>query len=96
MNVSPVCADLAVDKMTLDQLPVGSFGQITAIAADKELMQRLAALGLRETCTVQVLRHASLGGPVHVRVGTTEVIMRRTEARRITLMALNDLATSLP
>ena len=51
--------------------------------ADTELKQRLAALGLRHGCTVQVLRKASFGGPVHVRVGTTEVIMRLNEAKRI-------------
>jgi len=29
------------------------------------------------------LRKASFGGPLHVRVGTTELIMRRSEAQRI-------------
>lgn len=56
---------------------------IATIQADTELKQRLVALGLRQGCTVQVLRKASFGGPVHVRVGTTEVIMRLNEAKRI-------------
>jgi ferrous iron transport protein A len=48
-------------------------------------------LGLREGCVVQVLRKASLGGPIHVRVGTTEVIMRRIEAKRIVVVPMLDL-----
>ena len=62
---------------------MGEPGKISAIQADPELMQRLAALGLRAGCKVHVLRKAGCGGPVHVRVGTTEVIMRLNEAKRI-------------
>ena len=68
---------------TLEQLEVGTLGQITGIQADVDLTQRFAALGLRAGCPVQVLRKASFGGPLHVRVGTTEVIMRLQEATRI-------------
>ena len=68
---------------TLEQLEVGTLGQITCIQADVDLTQRFAALGLRAGCPVQVLRKASFGGPLHVRVGTTEVIMRLQEASRI-------------
>jgi ferrous iron transport protein A len=68
---------------TLEQLEVGTLGQITGIQADVDLTQRFAALGLRAGCPVQVLRKASFGGPLHVRVGTTEVIMRLQEASRI-------------
>ena len=62
-----------------------------AIQADVDLKQRLAALGLRVGCEVHVLRKASLGGPVHVRVGTTEVIMRRIEAKRILTLPMQKL-----
>jgi ferrous iron transport protein A len=69
--------------LTLDQFEVGVHGLITAVHAELDLKQRLAALGLREGVDLHVLRKASFGGPVHVRVGTTEVIMRCTEAQRI-------------
>ena len=68
---------------TLAQLEVGALCQITGIQADVDLTQRFAALGLRAGCHIQVLRKASFGGPLHVRVGTTEIIMRLQEASRI-------------
>ena len=74
----------------LDHFQVGETGRIAGIRAEAELTQRLAAMGLREGCVVQVLRKASFGGPMHVRVGTTEVIMRRIEAQRIAAMPLLD------
>ncbi len=73
------------DALTLAQFQVGQVGKITAIQADIDLQQRLAALGLRVGCAVQLLRRASFGGPLHVRVGTTEIIMRCTEAQRIVM-----------
>jgi len=71
------------DEFSLDHFQVGELGEIAFIQADTDLKQRLAALGLRPACTFQILRKASFGGPVHVRVGTTEVIMRLNEAKRI-------------
>ena len=83
---------LPEDEFTLDHFLVGARGKIVGIQADPELMQRLAALGLRMGCTVQMLRKASLGGPVQVRVGTTEVIMRQHEAKRILAVPMVDMA----
>jgi ferrous iron transport protein A len=79
------------EAFALDHFRVGDLGRITDIQAETELRQRLAALGLREGCAVQVLRKASFGGPMHVRVGTTEVIMRLIEARRIVAVPLVDV-----
>jgi len=79
------------DEFALDHFQVGEQGRITDIQAEAELRQRMAALGLRKGCVVQVLRKASLGGPIHVRVGTTEVIMRRIEAQRIVVVPMVDL-----
>jgi ferrous iron transport protein A len=40
-------------------------------------------LGFRVGKQISVIRKAWLGGPLHVRIGTTEVIMRRCDARTI-------------
>jgi ferrous iron transport protein A len=45
--------------------------------------QRLQALGFRVGQQVVMLRKAWFSGPVHVRVGMTEVILRRQEAQKI-------------
>jgi ferrous iron transport protein A len=83
MNSSSPRFPISDGALTLDRFLMGESGRIFAIDSDIDLKQRLASLGLREGCQVQVLRKASFGGPLHVRVGTTEVIMRRSEAQRI-------------
>jgi ferrous iron transport protein A len=40
-------------------------------------------LGFRPGRQVEMLRKASLFGPLHVRVGTTEVMVRRRDAHAI-------------
>ena len=93
MNASYPQPSLSGGAFTLDHFLRGELGTITAIETDIELRQRLAALGLREGSAFQVLRKAGFGGPIHVRVGTTEVIMRLNEAKRIRAASLlNDLA----
>ena len=79
---------------TLNQFKVGELGKIAAIQAETDLKQRLAALGLRKGCLVHVLRKASFGGPLHVRVGTTELILRLNEAKRIVATPQLDLTAT--
>lgn len=68
---------------TLENLNTGVSACIDSINVELELRKRFAALGLRPGKWVQVLRRASWGGPIHLRVGTTEIILRRHEARCI-------------
>lgn len=67
----------------LDCLPCGRYAFIKGVEVDGDLRSRLSALGLEPGKQVQVLRRASLGGPLHVRVGTTEILLRRNEAASI-------------
>lgn len=68
---------------TLERLHAGDSARIVELHVETDLNKRFAALGLRKGNWVRVLRRASLGGPMHLRVGTTELILRRHEARRI-------------
>lgn len=56
---------------------------IASLQAEPGLFQRLQALGFRAGRQVVMIRKAWFAGPVHVRVGTTEVMLRRREARQI-------------
>jgi len=56
---------------------------VKAVHAAEHLAHRLAALGFRSGKPLQVQRRGSLSGPVQVRLGTTDVILRRTEAAHI-------------
>ncbi|MCB5207335.1 FeoA family protein [Methylovorus mays] len=67
----------------LSQLQPGAYAVICGIDADESLFQRLAALGFRIGKKIEVIRRASFNGPLHVRIGTTDIILRITEARRI-------------
>jgi ferrous iron transport protein A len=71
--------------MTLNDCSPGDFGIIQAIEAEQTLHQRLNALGFRVGKRVELIRRASFNGPLHVRIGATDIILRETEAQRIQL-----------
>jgi len=72
-------------RIPLSQLAPGATGVIAAIDGAEGLRKRLAALGFRAGRGIVVLRRAGLGGPLHVRIGTTEIALRRTEAAAVSL-----------
>lgn len=67
----------------LSQLAIGEHATISAIEADESLYHRLAALGFRVGKPLSIMRKANFNGPLHVRLGTTDVILRGSEAARI-------------
>lgn len=69
--------------LTLDTLHPGESGTILSLHAEEELYHRLAALGVRVGKRVQLLRRARFAGPLHIRVGTTDLMLRVSEACRI-------------
>lgn len=69
--------------LRLPALHEGDVAVITAIHADEALHQRLRALGFRIGQTLQLVRRAAFQGPLQVRVGTTDVIIRRRDAGSI-------------
>ena len=67
----------------LNNLNVGEEAVIQAIEAEQSLHQRLLALGFRVGKKIELIRRASFNGPLHVRIGSTDIIMRASEARLI-------------
>jgi ferrous iron transport protein A len=67
----------------LSILPLGTTALILGLQAEAGLEQRLQALGFRTGKQISIIRKAWWGGPLHVRIGTTEVIMRRRDAKAI-------------
>ncbi|OGA20080.1 MAG: hypothetical protein A3G25_14230 [Betaproteobacteria bacterium RIFCSPLOWO2_12_FULL_63_13] len=65
---------------TLDALHPGETGTILALHTGAELYRRLAALGLRVGKHVRILRRGRFAGPLHVRVGTTDLMLRPSDA----------------
>ncbi len=79
-------------RTPLSQLAPGQQGVIAAVDGPEGLRQRLAALGFRAGRAVVVLRRASLRGPLHVRLGTTDVALRQAEAGGVSLRAVAPFA----
>lgn len=72
----------------LYDLKAGDFAIISGIDAvnvEQSLCQRLMALGFRVGKNIKVMRKASFNGPIHVRVGSTDVILRESEAKLINI-----------
>ncbi|MFT5532095.1 MAG: ferrous iron transport protein A [Burkholderiaceae bacterium] len=74
----------------LSSLPVGQFAVISGLDAQNELYLRLTAMGLRIGKQVQLLRSAAFSGPLHVRVGTTDIMLRKSEAARVQVVPVDD------
>jgi len=67
----------------LASLASGESATIVAIQTDDALRQRLSALGFRVGKRVEIIRKASFSGPLQVRIGTTDILLRRNEAAQI-------------
>ncbi|MEO8675068.1 MAG: FeoA family protein [Casimicrobiaceae bacterium] len=68
------------------ELATGADGTVVAVHADSALRQRLAAMGFRIGQRIRMIRKGVLAGPLHVRLGTTDVILRRSQARQIVVV----------
>ncbi len=68
---------------TLATLHPGDTAVIVAVHAEEALHQRLLALGFRNGKQVELIRKARFSGPLQVRIGTTDVVLRRSEAAKI-------------
>lgn len=77
-------------KIELTALNKNESALITGIEAEASLEQRLLALGFRAGRKITMLRSSPFNGPVHVRVGTTEVMLRRRDAKSIQLSKISE------
>jgi ferrous iron transport protein A len=69
--------------LTLAHLHPGDCATIVSIHAEEALHQRLQALGFRSGKQIELIRKASFSGPLQVRIGTTDILLRRSEAVKI-------------
>lgn len=83
-----------MSNIYLDALEPGQTAVISQLNTDIGLEQRLLALGFRKGRQIFMLRCGWLSGSLHVRIGTTEVMLRRQEARKIQVTGITNVATS--
>ncbi|MGB0128183.1 MAG: FeoA family protein [Rhodocyclaceae bacterium] len=77
----------APGHLALNSLQSGRKAVITAVHAVDGLYQRLTALGFRRGQGIEVIRRAAFRGPLHVRMGTTDVIIRGADAACIHVLS---------
>jgi ferrous iron transport protein A len=68
---------------TLSVLKTGQTATIMAIHVDSAFRYRLNALGFKIGKPLSVLRTAPFNGPLHLRLGNTEVMIRKDDAAMI-------------
>ena len=71
--------------MTLDQLPVGQSGTITAVGGEGPLRCRLLDMGLIPGTAVMVREVAPMGDPMELRLRGYELTLRKADAANITV-----------
>ncbi len=67
----------------LNTLRTGRCGTILSIDAPEELIARMRAMGLQPGRRIKIIRRSPFQGPIQVRAGQTDIIIRRTEAAAI-------------
>jgi ferrous iron transport protein A len=72
-----------MSAISIATLHPGEIATIVSIHAEEALHLRLLALGFRNGKQVILIRKAAFSGPLQVRVGTTDVMLRRAEAEKI-------------
>ena len=83
-------------NLSLDCLAPDHSATITAVHATGMTGDRMAALGLMLGKRVAMLRRAPFGGPLHLKIGPTELMIRRADARAILLDHVRRWKPSLP
>ena len=72
----------------LNSLAIGEPAVITWLTAEGSLQQRLFTLGLHPGRQVSVIRKAGFSGPLHLRISTTEMMLRRQEAQQVYVVSI--------
>ncbi len=74
-----------MSSLNVGHMKPGQSAYISTIEAETVLRQRLHALGFRKGQQIELLRRAWMSGPLHIRLGTTEVMLRRRDAGCISI-----------
>jgi len=83
-------------QASLALLSPGQTGVITQIGGPRSLRVRLMELGLLPGTSIEVVRRAPLGDPLHVIVRGCHLSIRCADASRILIRLADARATALP
>ena len=63
--------------VALSSLVPGESATIVAVHTEEPLHQRLLAMGFRTGKQIEIIRKARFSGPLQVRIGTTDILLRK-------------------
>ncbi|KAB3539012.1 ferrous iron transport protein A [Alkaliphilus pronyensis] len=69
--------------ISLNELPVGSFGKVKRLIADGIARRRMLDLGLIDDTTVESLRKSPAGDPIAYEIRGAVIALRSEEASKI-------------
>ncbi|MBA5761438.1 ferrous iron transport protein A [Vibrio sp. 404] len=72
-------------RTSLSKILPGTKGIIVSHHAQGAIRQRLLDLGLMPEMEVELIRYAPMGDPIEIKVGLTNVVIRKTEAETVTI-----------
>jgi Fe2+ transport system protein FeoA len=72
----------------LSELKPGDHGRVESVAGDAGLVQRLYEFGLLEGEEIELVALAPLGDPIEIRLGSTRLSLRKSEAAGILVSRL--------
>ena len=72
-----------MNESALDELRPGEAGHIVSLDRNHPLRRRLLELGFVRGAKVVVVRRAPLGDPVELRVGSSDLALRRADLHGI-------------
>jgi len=68
---------------TLSSLKIGDLAVINDIHAEDAIRQRMISMGLRAGREACIIRRGRLGGPLHVRIGSISLVIRKKDADNV-------------
>jgi ferrous iron transport protein A len=82
-NANIITSCRIMPAVALSSLVPGETATIVAIHTEGPLHQRLLAMGFRTGKLIELIRRARFSGPLQVRIGTTDILLRGNEAEKI-------------
>jgi len=70
----------------LSSLSAGQTATVQALHVDSSFLFRLNALGFRIGKTLELIRKGPFDGPLHIKLGNTEVMLRQQDAAKIEVL----------
>ncbi len=75
-----------MQQKSLAEVEVSGRVRIDKLCVEDGVRARMIALGFRADQDVEVIRIAPWGGPIQVRIGMTDIILRRVDARAVQVL----------